>query len=86
MIAAPPVDAGGVALVGGDNVAPEYLLRLRDVGQVFGAAEKRYHALDGIDLDVPRGEFLCLLGPSGCGKSTLLNIVAGFVPATSGSI
>jgi len=83
---APHADVGSVALEGGEALAPDYLLRLRGVGHVFGEDEKRYHALDDVDLDVPRGEFLCLLGPSGCGKSTLLNIMAGFVPSTSGSI
>jgi len=43
-------------------------------------------ALDGIDLEVARGEFVCLLGPSGCGKSTLLYAVAGFVRPTAGSV
>jgi NitT/TauT family transport system ATP-binding protein len=39
-----------------------------------------------INLHVAAGEFVCLLGPSGCGKSTLLNLVAGFLPATSGKV
>lgn len=42
--------------------------------------------LEGIDLEVREGEFLCILGPSGCGKSTLLNVVAGFLPATAGQV
>ena len=42
--------------------------------------------LECIDLDVCRGEFVCIVGPSGCGKSTLLNIVAGFLKATSGQV
>jgi NitT/TauT family transport system ATP-binding protein len=43
-------------------------------------------ALDDIDLDVAKNEFLCLLGPSGCGKSTLLNMIAGFEKPSSGSV
>ncbi len=43
-------------------------------------------ALDGIDLQIAEGEFVCLLGPSGCGKSTLLNAVAGFVEPTAGTV
>jgi NitT/TauT family transport system ATP-binding protein len=56
------------------------------VRKVFGQGAERYLALDGIQLDVSQGEFVCLLGPSGCGKSTLLNILAGFDRATEGNV
>src|SRR5262245_34587643 len=44
------------------------------------------HVLDGIDLEVRRGEFVVLVGPSGCGKSTVLNILGGFQHATGGEV
>lgn len=43
-------------------------------------------ALDEINLEVQKGEVICILGPSGCGKSTLLNIVAGFLPPSGGEV
>jgi spermidine/putrescine transport system ATP-binding protein len=43
-------------------------------------------AVDGIDLDIPGGEFFSLLGPSGCGKTTTLRLIAGFDEPTSGEI
>ncbi|HTT72177.1 MAG TPA: ABC transporter ATP-binding protein [Anaeromyxobacteraceae bacterium] len=61
-------------------------LLVRGVGKVFRAGESELVALEGIDLAVAEGEFVCLLGPSGCGKSTLLNAVAGFEPPSSGEI
>ena len=42
--------------------------------------------LDGVDLAVAPGEFVCLLGASGCGKSTLLNLIAGLTPPTAGRV
>ncbi|MGN1386031.1 MAG: ABC transporter ATP-binding protein [Bacillus sp. (in: firmicutes)] len=42
--------------------------------------------LDGIDVTIKQGEFVCILGKSGCGKSTLLNLLAGFTKPTEGSI
>lgn len=50
------------------------------------AGEQGIIALSETSFEVQRGEFVCVLGPSGCGKSTLLNVIAGFVPPSSGSV
>ena len=47
---------------------------------------ERLTALENINLDVHRGEFLCIVGPSGCGKSTLLHLIAGLHQQSTGSI
>src|SRR6516165_6114207 len=52
----------------------------------YAAGAHRVLALDGIDLTIAPGEFVCLVGPSGCGKSTLLRILAGLDTQTSGSM
>ncbi|HEY0140778.1 MAG TPA: ABC transporter ATP-binding protein [Thermoanaerobaculia bacterium] len=57
-------------------------VQFRGIGMNFGTNR----VLDDINLDVPEGEFVCLLGPSGCGKSTLLNIVGGFLTANEGEV
>jgi NitT/TauT family transport system ATP-binding protein len=57
-----------------------------NVSKVFQTADRELVALKDINLEIPQGQFVCLLGPSGCGKSTLLNAVAGFAPPTAGSI
>src|SRR5258706_2123791 len=44
------------------------------------------YVLERINLEVRRGEFVCVVGPSGCGKSTLLNIVAGFLNHSRGQV
>jgi NitT/TauT family transport system ATP-binding protein len=59
---------------------------ISQVNKVFTTAEREVVALKDINLEIPQGQFVCLLGPSGCGKSTLLNAVAGFAPPSSGTI
>ena len=46
----------------------------------------QYLAVDGISLDVEKGELVSLLGPSGCGKTTTLQMIAGFTDPTSGRV
>lgn len=62
------------------------ILSLRNVGKTFDVQGRKVEALRGANLDVKRGEFVCLLGASGCGKSTLLRIVAGFETASTGEV
>jgi putative ABC transport system ATP-binding protein len=53
---------------------------------VFGEGDVAVRALDGVDLEIPTGEFVVILGPSGSGKTTLLNIVGGIDAPTGGSV
>src|SRR5580700_4209989 len=61
----------------------EALIHLDGVTKVFVTDEVETHALEGIDLDIQRGEYLSISGPSGCGKSTLLAIL-GLLDSPSG--
>ncbi len=61
-------------------------ISVKSVNKIFASAEREVVALKDIQLDIPQGQFVCLLGPSGCGKSTLLNANAGFSLPSSGSI
>lgn len=52
-----------------------HVIKLTDVSKVFGLSSGATIALDGLNLEVPKGEFLVIMGPSGSGKSSLLNII-----------
>lgn len=58
-------------------------IQLRGVRHAFGPGVS---VLDGLDFEIPAGQFLAILGPSGCGKSTLLRLIAGLDRPRSGSI
>ena len=59
-------------------------IQIQNVEQAFKTPKGRFVALQGIDLDVAKGEFVALIGHSGCGKSTLLNLIAGLTRPTQG--
>src|SRR6267143_1034746 len=64
----------------------EALVRVADVEKIFRRGSEEIHVLSGLNLEVPRGEFLALMGPSGSGKSTLLNLIGGLDRPTRGSV
>jgi spermidine/putrescine ABC transporter ATP-binding subunit len=64
------------------RASSEYDVTFRGVSKAYDETI----ALDGVDLDVRRGEFLSLLGPSGCGKTTSLKLIAGFERPTAGEV
>lgn len=70
---------------GADDFADDFLCA-REVSVAYGRDDAIVLAIDGVDVSVARGEFVCLLGPSGCGKTTFLNAVAGFLPISSGAL
>ena len=65
--------------------SPNVILSIRGLRKVFQGPSSVI-ALDGIDIDIYEGEFLCIVGPSGCGKTTLLKIIAGLEKPTSGEV
>ena len=62
------------------------LVSIRDLHKVFQRGGERIDVLQGVNLDIPSGDFLALMGPSGSGKTTLLNLIGGLDTPTGGSI
>ena len=62
------------------------LISIENVSLVYDKKPGTVPAIEGINVNIYPGEFICVMGPSGCGKSTILNILAGFITQTSGSV
>ncbi|HEX9723962.1 MAG TPA: ABC transporter ATP-binding protein [Vicinamibacteria bacterium] len=62
------------------------LVRVAGVSKFFRRGSEEIHVLEGLDLEVPKGDFLALMGPSGSGKSTLLNLIGGLDRPNKGEV
>ncbi|MCE2838910.1 MAG: nitrate ABC transporter ATP-binding protein, partial [Cyanobium sp. 49614_E6] len=68
------------------NEGPYPLLRFEQLGKEYATQRGPYVVLEDINLEVAKGEFVCVIGHSGCGKSTLLNMVSGFATPSTGRV
>lgn len=64
----------------------EKYVSLKNVSKIYRMGEVEIRAVDGIDFDIEKGEFVVIVGPSGAGKTTVLNILGGMDTATSGQV
>ena len=62
------------------------MIRLQDVVKTYRQGDAQVHALAGLSIHVPKGQFLSIMGPSGSGKSTMLQLVGGLDVADAGTI
>lgn len=67
-------------------MSQDSFIKVRDLYKIYTMGGEKIYALDGVNLDIKRGEIICLLGTSGSGKSTLLNALAGLERPTRGQI
>jgi putative ABC transport system ATP-binding protein len=62
------------------------LVSIRDLHKTYQRGSERIDVLNGLHLEIPKGDFVALMGPSGSGKTTLLNLIGGLDAPTSGEI
>lgn len=68
----------------GEN-SREILIEIKNLSVDYSTNKEPLKAIHDINLNIYRGDFICVLGPSGCGKSTLLKVIAGFLKQTKGT-
>ena len=68
------------------TMATNSLVEVRELHKVFQRGGQRIDVLQGVNLDIPSGDFLALMGPSGSGKTTLLNLLGGLDTPSEGSV
>lgn len=61
-------------------------IEIRGVTKSYETREGSFLALEEVNLDVEKNEFICVVGPSGCGKTTMMNIIAGLNPPSTGTV
>src|SRR5690606_22686794 len=64
----------------------EALVRITGVTKSYQRGKQSVEVLHGVDLSIPKGDFIALMGPSGSGKTTLLNLIGGLDTPTAGSV
>jgi putative ABC transport system ATP-binding protein len=64
----------------------EYVVRTKNLMKIYRMGDQELKALNGVDLDIRRGEYISIMGPSGSGKSTLFNAIGGLDKPDSGSV
>src|SRR6266436_6329354 len=64
----------------------ESMVQVRNVTKVYQRGKQKIEVLHGLDLDIPKGDFVALMGPSGSGKTTLLNLIGGIDQLGSGEL
>ena len=68
------------------DIVSTSVLRARGLRKRYGKDEGLVRAVDGVDLEVAKGETLAVMGPSGCGKSTVLHLLGGLDRPSGGEI
>ena len=69
-----------------DQRSAAVYVRLRNVTKLYRSRRESVAAVSNISLDINTGEFVALIGPHGAGKTTLMSMVAGLIPASSGTV